>query len=161
MAEEGRQTMPRSHAPAATVLIRLVVGGVFFSEGVQKFLYPDTLGVGRFARIGIPAPSFTGPFVGVVEVVFGLAVMVGLLTRLATVPLLIDISVALLSTKLPILLGHGVLIFSAPHTAHTGVWAALHEARTDLSMFFGLAFLLAVGAGPWSLDELLSRGGPG
>lgn len=153
--------MRETRAPAATVLIRLVVGGVFFSEGVQKFLYPEALAVGRFERIGIPAPSVMGPFVGAVEVIFGLAVMLGLLTRLATVPLLIDISVALLSTKLPILLGHGVLMFSAPHTAHTGVWAALHEARTDLSMLFGLAFLLAVGAGPWSLDGLFARGRAG
>jgi putative oxidoreductase len=144
-----------SEAPAATVLIRVVVGGVFFSEGVQKFLDPSRLAAGRFARIGIPAPAVMGPFVAWVEVVFGLAVMLGLATRLAAIPLLIDISVALLSTKLPILLGRGVLMFAAPHGPHVGVWAALHEARTDLCMLFGLAFLLVVGAGRCSLDALL------
>jgi len=133
-----------STAPRATILIRFVAGSIFLSEGVQKFLFPDTLGVGRFAKIGIPSPSFTAPFVGVVENVCGALMIFGLLTRLAAVPLLIDIAVAIATTKVPMLFDKGF-------------WAAAHEARTDLSMLFGLVFLLIVGSGPWSIDTHLSR----
>lgn len=100
------ERITETHAPKATVLIRLAVGAVFLLEGVQKFLYPDELGIGRFAKIGIPAPEFTAPFVGSVETVCGALVILGLLTRLAAIPLVIDMSVAILSTKIPILIGH-------------------------------------------------------
>ncbi len=129
---------------AAIVLIRILVGWVFLSEGIQKFLFPAALGVGRFAKIGIPAPQFTAPLVGGVEIVFGLLVLFGLFTRLATIPLLITIVVALLTTKVPYLVKHGF-------------WAALHEARVDISMLLGLIFLLIVGAGAISLDARLPR----
>src|SRR5438309_10072466 len=92
-----------SNAPSATILVRLLVGWVFVSEGIQKFLFPDALGVGRFTKIGIPAPQFFAPFVGVVEIVCGAMLILGLLTRLASVPLLIDISVAIVTTKVPML----------------------------------------------------------
>jgi putative oxidoreductase len=116
-----------------------MVGGVFLAEGVQKFLFPAALGVGRFAKIGLPAPQVLAPFVGVVEIVCGALVLLGLATRLAAVPLLIDILVAIGTTKLPML-------------AKSGFWATVHEARTDFSMLMGLAFLLAVGAGRISVD---------
>jgi putative oxidoreductase len=132
----------RSDAPGATVLVRLLVGWVFLSEGIQKFLFPAALGAGRFAKIGIPAPQFFGPFVGVVEIVCGAFVIVGLLTRLAAIPLLINISVAILTTKVPML-------------AKSGFWAAMHESRTDICMWLGSLFLLIVGAGAYSLDERL------
>jgi len=93
-----------TEAPRATVLVRFMVGAVFFEEGIQKFLFPDLLGAGRFARIGIPVPEVMGPFVGTVEIVCGALIFVGLLTRLAAIPLLFNISVAILSTKIPILL---------------------------------------------------------
>ena len=96
-----------SDAPPTVILIRLVVGGVFLTEGILKFLLPSELGAGRFAKIGIPAPELMGIFVGGVEVVCGVLLVLGQLTRLAAVLLLIDISVAILSTKIPILLGHG------------------------------------------------------
>lgn len=134
-----------TNAPSATILIRLLAGAVFLSEGIQKFLYPGTLGVGRFIKIGIVNPAFTAPFVGVVEIVFGALLILGLLTRLSSIPLLIDICVALASTKLPILV-------------HRGFWAAAHEARTDYSMLLSLLFLLIAGAGPLSLDAILLRG---
>ncbi len=134
----------RSGAPAATVLIRLMVGWVFLSEGIQKFLYPEALGVGRFVKIGIPAPHFFAPFVGVVEIVCGSLLILGLLSRLAAIPLLITISVAILTTKIPML-------------AKAGFWAAMHEARTDYCMWLGSLFLLIVGAGSLSLDARLSR----
>jgi uncharacterized membrane protein YphA (DoxX/SURF4 family) len=131
-------------APTSVIVIRLMVGGVFLSEGIQKFLFPAALGVGRFAKIGIPAPQFTAPFVGAVEIVCGLFLILGLLTRLAAFPLLINISVAIATTKIPML-------------AKAGFWAAIHEARTDLCMLLGLCFLIAVGAGPLSIDATLIR----
>ena len=89
-----------SRASKAVVLIRVLVGWVFLSEGIQKFLFPDSLGVGRFVKIGIPWPQVMAPFVGVVEIVCGSLLLIGLVTRLATVPLLIDIAVAIYSTKI-------------------------------------------------------------
>ena len=138
------QASRNSVAPAATILIRVLVGWVFLSEGIQKFLFPQALGAGRFAKIGIPEPQFFGPFVGVVEILCGALLMAGLLTRLASIPLLIDISVAIATTKIPML-------------AKTGFWAAMHEARTDFCMFLGLVFLLIVGAGPLSFDARVRR----
>jgi uncharacterized membrane protein YphA (DoxX/SURF4 family) len=91
------------------ILVRLLVGlVVFFPEGLQKLLFPAVLGAGRFARIGIPHPDLMGPFVGVVETVCGLLIIVGLMTRLAALPLLVVMVVAIVSTKIPILLGHDV-----------------------------------------------------
>ena len=148
-----------TNAPAATLLVRILVGSVFLSEGVQKFLYPAELAAGRFAKIGIPTPGIMGPFVGGCEVVCGALLIIGLLTRLAALVLLIDISVAILSTKIPILLGHGFLGFSLPKVPHYGFWSMMHEARTDFSMWLGLLFLLLVGAGrKWSFDASIAPG---
>lgn len=144
-----------TRAPRATVLIRLAVGLVFVSEGLQKFLFPEALGAGRFAKIGIPAPEAMGPFVGIVEIVCGSLALAGFVTRAASLPLIVDMVVALLSTKVPILLGHGYGGFAAPSVPKHGFWSMLHEARTDLAMLLGAAFLLAVGAGPWSCDARL------
>src|ERR1039458_3717366 len=129
-----------TNAPRATILIRLLVGAVFLSEGVQKFLFPAALGVGRFTKIGIPAPQFFAPFVGIVEILCGTLLIIGLLTRLATIPLIIDISVAIITTKIPML-------------SSAGFWSTAHEARTDYCMFLGLVFLLLVGSGPFSIDR--------
>ena len=133
-----------SEAPRATLLIRLLVGCVFLSEGIQKFLYPQALGVGRFLKIGIPAPQFMAPFVGAVEIIFGVLVIVGLFTRLSSVPLLCVISVAIVTTKIPML-------------AKTGFWATAHEARTDFCMLLGTIFLILAGGGPLSLDDRFDR----
>lgn len=133
-----------SRATKAVLLIRILVGWVFLSEGIQKFLFPAALGVGRFAKIGIPSPQIMAPFVGVVEIVCGALILIGLVTRLATIPLLIDISVALYSTKL--------VVF-----AKNGWWSTLHEARTDVSMLLGLIFLLLMGGGTLSIDERFPR----
>lgn len=144
-------------APAAVVLVRLMVGGVFLAEGIQKFLFPDELGAGRFAKIGIPYPQTLGPFVGGVEMVFGVLVILGLLTRLATIPLIINISVAILSTKIPMLLGHGFWTFTLAKLPRYGFLSMMHEARTDFSMLLGGLFLLIVGAGSWSVDAWLTK----
>ena len=133
----------QSKAPPATILVRLATGVVFLSEGIQKFLFPAALGVGRFAKIGIPSPHVMAPFVGVVEIVGGALLIVGLLTRLAAVPLLIDMIVAIATTKIPLLL-------------RSGFWSMAHEARTDFAMILGVAFLLGVGAGPLSWDARIA-----
>jgi putative oxidoreductase len=132
----------KTDAPGVTLLIRLMVGAVFVSEGVQKFLFPDRLGVGRFTKIGLPAPDVLAPFVGAVEIICGALLLLGLATRLAALPLLAVMAVALTTTKWPILMTQGF-------------WAAAHEARTDWSMTLGGLFLLIVGAGRWSLDARL------
>jgi len=156
------RSLLEASAPRAAVLIRFAVGVVFASEGVQKFLYAQAQGAGRFAKIGIPAPELMGPFVGAVEIVCGSLILVGLATRLAALPLIIDMLVALASTKVPILLGHGYWIFAHTFAPKAGFWAFLHESRTDLAMLCGTLFLSIVGGDAWSLDARLdtSRGQP-
>ena len=146
-----------TNAPAATILVRLLVGSVFLSEGIQKFLYPTKLAAGRFARIGIPAPEILGPFVGACETIGGGLLILGLITRFAAFVLLINISMAILSTKIPILLGHGYGRFALPNLPRYGFLSMMHEARTDFSMWLGLLFLLIVGAGKMSFDAILAR----
>ncbi len=143
-------------APRSVILIRLIVGAVFLSEGIQKFLFANDLGVGRFIKIGIPAPQVMAPFVGVIEIVCGTLIIFGLLTRLAAVPLIIDISVAIISTKVPILIGHGFWRFSLSRLPTYGFWSMAHETRVDYAMLLGALFLLIVGAGTWSIDARLS-----
>ena len=133
------QRILHTSAPGTALLIRLMVGAVFLSEGIQKFLFPDQLGVGRFLKIGLPAPELLAPFVGTTEIVCGTLLLLGLAARLATIPLLIIMAVALTTTKFPML-------------ANQGFWTMAHEMRTDWSMFLGSLFLLIVGAGTWSLD---------
>ena len=145
-----------TNAPRSVFLIRLVVGAVFLSEGIQKFLYPAENGPGRFAKIGIPSPDVMAPFVGVVEIVCGTLILIGFLTRFAAVPLIINMLVAIFTTKIPILLGYGFWGFSLRNLPYYGVWGMLHEARTDLAMLCGSVFLLIVGAGLWSIDARLS-----
>jgi len=151
-----RRLLP-SHAPAATLLIRILVGAVFLSEGIQKFLFPAALGAERFAKIGIPSPGIMGPFVGVVEIVAGSMILLGLLTRPASLILVVNISVAIFSTKIPILLGEGFWLFNLPELKSYGFWSMAHEARTDFCMWLGCLFLIIVGAGPWSADVFLAR----
>ena len=142
-------------APASwtVIFIRLMAGSVFLSEGIQKFLYPAALGAGRFATIGIPWPQVTGPFVASVETAAGLLLLIGLMTRLAATVLLLDISVAIVSTKIPILLGHGFWLFNVAKLQRYGFWSAAHEARVDFCMWLGCAFLIVVGSGTPSLDS--------
>jgi uncharacterized membrane protein YphA (DoxX/SURF4 family) len=146
-----------TRAPAAVVLVRIGVGWIFLSEGIQKFLYPEALGAGRMAKIGIPWPEVMGPFVGSVEILCGALVLLGLLTRLAAAPLTLTMLVALVSTKLPILLGQGFWGLRLRNLPSYGLWTMAHESRTDLAMLLGALFLLVVGAGPWSLDARFTR----
>jgi putative oxidoreductase len=132
-----------SQAPRATVLIRAAVGAVFLSEGIQKLLFASELGAGRFERIGIPLANVSAPFTAFFEIVCGLLVILGLGTRLAAIPLLIVMTIAIASTKIPILL-------------QSGFWKMAHEARTDFSMLLCGSFLLVAGAGPWSIDAYIA-----
>lgn len=124
------------------ILIRILVGWVFVSEGIQKFLFPAALGVGRFAKIGLPHPAILAPLVGFVEIACGVAVIFGLWTRLAAIPLLAVIGTAIVLTKVPEL-----------HRVGEGFWFMLHDARTDFSMVLGLVFLLIAGGGPLALTR--------
>ncbi len=133
---------------------------VFFPEGIQKLPFPDLLGAGRFAKIGIPYPDLMGPFVGAVETICGALIILGLFTRLASIPLIVIVIVAIVSTKIPILLGHGLWIFHLPKISRYGFWSMAHEARTDFDMLLGSIYLLIEGGGAWSLDAVLSRGHP-
>lgn len=132
-----------TRAAAAVIIIRLLVGAVFLSEGLQKFMFPAEVGAGRFEKIGFPSPTIVAPFVGCFEIACGSLVLLGLLTRVAVVPLIIIMLTAIATTKIPILLDQGF-------------WKMAHEARTDWSMLLGSIFLLIVGGGRWSLDALWS-----
>jgi putative oxidoreductase len=135
------------NAYSAILAIRLMVGAVFFLEGIKKFLFPDQWGAGRFGTFGIPAPHVMGPFVGAVEIVCGLLVLLGLRTSLAAIPLLAVISMAIATTKIPI-------------PFKTGWWRMEDVARTDFSMLMGMIFLLLAGSGGLSLDARSSRDKP-
>ena len=138
------ERLMKTRAPGAVVLIRLMVGLVFLSEGIQKFLYPDAVGVGRFTKIGLPAPGTLAYLVATFEIACGLLIAAGLLTRLAVIPTITIMLVAISTTKMPIL-------------TNDGFWKMAHEARTDFSMLLGSIFLLIVGAGWCSLDAVIGR----
>ena len=130
---------------------------VFFPEGIQKLISPTILGVGRFIKIGIPYSHIMGPFVGMTELICGLLILFGLITRAATIPLIIIMTVAILSTKIPILLGHDWWIFHVRELNRYGFWSMMHEIRTDMCMLLASLYLLIRGAGQWSLDAWLSK----
>ncbi|MBX5452786.1 MAG: DoxX family protein [Acidobacteriia bacterium] len=144
-------------APGSSILVRLLVGlVVFLPEGIQKLAFPEILGAGRFAKIGIPYPDLMGPFVGVVEALCGALIIIGLFTRLAAIPLIIIMIVAIITTKVPILLGHDFWIFHLAKLPRYGFWSMMHEARADFDMLLGCIYLLIAGAGVWSLDAVLA-----
>lgn len=124
------------------ILIRIVVGFIFLTEGVLKFVYPGELGAGRFAHIGLPVPHILAPFVGAVEIAGGTALILGLYAGDAALLLLVVILTAITTTKVPILLGRHLGVFAPPKLDHYGLLSFLHEARTDLAMLFGLVAIL-------------------
>jgi putative oxidoreductase len=133
-----------THATAAVLIIRLMVGAVFVSEGIQKFLYPAEVGAGRFEKIGFSSPELVAQVVACFEITCGVLLLLGLLTRLAAIPLIVIMLTAMATTKFPIL-------------QNDGFWKMAHEARTDWSMLLGSLFLLIVGGGEWSADRALSK----
>ncbi len=137
------QKITQTDYSKTTLIIRLMVGAVFLSEGIQKFLFADTLGSGRFAKIGLPNPEFLGPFVGGFEIIGGVLVLMGFLTRLASFPLMIIMVVAIATTKSEVL-------------ANDGFWEMMHGSRTDWAMLLGSIFLIIEGGGKWSVDKNLT-----
>ena len=155
-ARRTLQSTPEA-AWRALPLVRLMVGAVFVSEGLQKFLFPADVGAGRFGRIGFESPEVVAGFVGVAEVACGALVLAGLLTRPAAAVLAVVMAVALVTTKLPILLGHDLGPFAVRSLDRYGFWAMVHEMRTDWAMLLGSLVLAWAGRGPWSLDNVLRR----
>jgi uncharacterized membrane protein YphA (DoxX/SURF4 family) len=127
-----------------SILPRIIVGLVFLSEGIQKYLFPELVGSGRFEKIGFAQPEFLAYFVATFEIICGFFVLIGLLIRLASIPLMIIMTVALMSTKIPILMSKGF-------------WSMAHEYRTDFAMTLLLVYLLIYGAGKWSLDSIIYK----
>src|SRR5713226_2322295 len=147
---------PPVTGPSTILIIRLMAGGVFFWEGILKFVYVNQ-GVGRFAKLGIPFPLVAAPFVGCLEIVGGLLLMLGLGTRLITIPFIIEMLVAMLSTKPRLFLGTLPLPLP-PAPPQVGIWAVLHEIRSEYAQIMSCIFLLISGPGPWSLDASLLSG---
>jgi uncharacterized membrane protein YphA (DoxX/SURF4 family) len=132
-----------------------MAGGVFLSEGVLKFVYTNQ-GVGRFTKLGLPAPAFTADFVAVLEIVGGALLIAGFLTRLIAIPFVIEMVVAILSTKVALYLGTSPLPLP-PSPPQIGVWAVLHEIRSDYAQIMSVLFLFCAGPGPWSVDAIRAR----
>jgi putative oxidoreductase len=146
---------PADSAPRSAVLIRMMAGGVFFWEGILKFVYTNQ-GVGRFTKLGIPFPGPTAHFVAVLEIVGGLLLISGFLTRVIAVPFVVEMIVAILSTKISLYLGTSPLPLP-PAPPQVGAWAVLHEIRSDYAQIMSVLFLMIAGPGPWSVDAILAR----
>jgi putative oxidoreductase len=146
---------PPDSAPKATILVRLMAGGVFLWEGILKFVYTNQ-GVGRFTKIGIPAPHATAAFVGGLEILGGILLIAGFLTRLIAIPFVIEMLVAIATTKIALYLGTSPPPLP-PAPPQLGIWAVLHEIRSEYAQIMSVLFLGIVGPGPWSLDTVLGR----
>ncbi len=149
---------PPTDGPNATLLLRLMAGGVFFWEGILKFVYANQ-GVGRFTKLGFPAPALTANFVATFEIVGGALLLAGLLTRLIAIPFVVEMIVAILSTKIALYFGTSPLP-KPPAPPQLGPWAVLHEIRSDWAQLLTCAFLAIAGPGGRSLDaRMRKRGG--
>jgi putative oxidoreductase len=146
---------PPDNAPPATILLRLMAGGVFLWEGILKFVYTNQ-GVGRFTKLGFPFPHATATFDGMLEIIGGILLITGLLTRLISIPFIIEMLVAMLATKVTLYLGTSPLPLP-PVPPQIGIWAVLHEVRSEYAQLMTTIFLLIAGPGRWSLDALLAR----
>jgi putative oxidoreductase len=146
---------PPTTGPRAAIAIRLMAGGVFFWEGLLKFAYANQ-GIGRFTKLGLPVPHTLAPAIAVLEIGGGLLLMGGLGTRLISVPFIVEMIVAMLATKVSLYLGTSPLP-RPPSPPQAGLWAVLHEIRSDYAQIMSCIYLLAAGPGPWSLDALLAR----
>jgi uncharacterized membrane protein YphA (DoxX/SURF4 family) len=146
---------PPTEGPKSTIFLRLMAGGVFLWEGILKFVYANQ-GIGRFTKLGMPLPHFTADFVACIEIVGGLLLLSGLMTRLIAVPFIFEMIVAILSTKISLYLGTSPLPLPAA-PPKIGVWAVLHEVRSEYAQLLTVMFLMINGPGRWSLDALLNR----
>ncbi len=145
MSTQKKLNILRTIDDNRAVLVRLVTGLVFLTEGIQKYLFPQLLGTGRFLTIGFSNPSFWAYFTGTFEIACGILILLGFITRIASVPLLIIMITAFITTKWPILLTKGF-------------WPWAHEYRTDFAMTLLLIYLLIYGSGNWSVDSKIVNG---
>jgi uncharacterized membrane protein YphA (DoxX/SURF4 family) len=145
---------PPVTGPSNILIIRLLAGGVFFWEGMLKFVYVNQ-GVGRFTKLGFPFPVTTAHFVASAEIIGGLLLLAGLLTRATALYFVIQMIVAVLSTKIALYYGTSPLP-APPALPKTGIWAVLHEIRSDYAQILTCLFLLLEGPGRRSLDFMLS-----
>jgi putative oxidoreductase len=150
-------TNPPTGGPKSILYLRLMAGSVFFWEGILKFVYANQ-GIGRFTKLGMPLPHFTTDFVACLEIVGGLLVLSGWLTRLIALPFIFEMIVAILSTKISLYLGTSPLPLPAV-PPKVGMWAVLHEVRSEYAQLMTVVFLMINGPGRWSLDALFSRRG--
>ena len=146
---------PPINGSSSILILRLMAGGVFFSEGILKFVYPNQ-GVGRFTKLGFPMPEITAHFVAVSEIVGGLLLIFGLLTRLVSFYFIVEMIVAILSTKVALYLGTSPLPLP-PALPKVGFWAVMHETRSDYAQLLVCLFLLIEGAGTLSLDGIFKQ----
>ena len=145
---------PPTNGPRATLLIRLMAGSVFLWEGILKFVYANQ-GIGRFTKLGIPAPGMTATFVAWVEIIGGILFIIGWLTRPVAIAFIIEMIVAILSTKISLYLGtYPLPLPSSP--PQVGIWAVLHEIRSEYAQIMISIFLLLTGPGPLSVDAKTS-----
>lgn len=142
-----------------TIIIRLMTGAIFLSEGIQKFLFPAIRGIGRFEGMGFPHPEFYASFVGVFEILAGILLLLGFITRLAAFAMLINMTVAIVVTKIPIAFGQSFGPFVLHQLKTYGFWSMSHEMRTDYAMWLGSLFLIIKGGGKWSVDRLIKPDG--
>lgn len=146
---------PPTDGSRSTLYLRLMAGGVFLWEGILKFIYANQ-GIGRFTKLGMPLPHFTADFVACLEIVGGLLLLSGLLTRLIAIPFIVEMIVAMLSTKISLYLGTSPLPLPAA-PPKVGMWAVLHEVRSEYAQLLTVTFLMINGPGRWSLDALLGK----
>ena len=145
---------PPVEGPEAILLLRVMAGSVFLWEGVLKFVYANQ-GPGRFTKLGFPAPHFTADAIGCLEIAGGILLITGLFTRLIAMPFVVEMLVAMASTKIPLYLGTSPLPLP-PAPPQIGFWAVLHEVRSEYAQCVVCAFLIFAGPGRWSLDALLA-----
>ena len=148
-------TRPPTFGPKSTLAIRLMAGGVFLSEGLLKFAFANQ-GVGRFTKLGMPVPGILAPAIALLEIGGGALLITGLGTRLLSLPFIVEMVVAILSTKISLYFGTSPLPKPAAPPV-VGWWAVLHESRSDYAQLLCCVFLLVSGPGPWSLDAVLGR----
>lgn len=126
------------------ILIRLTSGLIFLTEGLQKYLFPELLGPGRFEKIGFSHPAFWAYFTGAFEITCSICILFGFLTRLACIPLFIVMVTAFITTKWPLLVDKGFWIFA-------------HEYRTDFAMTLLLIYMIIYNGGRWSINKIVLK----
>lgn len=145
---------PPVTGPEATIALRMMAGAVFLWEGILKFVYANQ-GVGRFTKLGFAFPELTATFVGWLEIVGGICLLVGLATRPVAILFIGEMVVAILSTKISLFLGTSPLPLP-PAPPVVGMWAVLHEIRSEYAQLMSCVFFLLAGPGPWSFDAWLA-----